>query len=30
MATELSRWRRSALDLLHALQELSAWRVSVT
>lgn len=27
--TELSRWGRSTLDLLHTLQELETWRVSV-
>jgi len=29
LVTELSRWGRSTLDLLHALKELEAWRVSV-
>lgn len=29
LVTELSRWGRSTLDLLHTLQELEAWRVSV-
>jgi DNA invertase Pin-like site-specific DNA recombinase len=29
LATELSRWGRSTLDLLHTLQELEARRVSV-
>jgi putative DNA-invertase from lambdoid prophage Rac len=29
LVTELSRWGRSTLDLLHALQQLEAWRVSV-
>ena len=27
--TELSRWGRSTLDLLHTLKELETWRVSV-
>jgi putative DNA-invertase from lambdoid prophage Rac len=27
--TELSRWGRSTLDLLHMLKELETWRVSV-
>ena len=27
--TELSRWGRSTLDLLHTLKELESWRVSV-
>lgn len=29
LVTELSRWGRSTLDLLHTLQELQTWRVSV-
>jgi len=29
LVTELSRWGRSTLDLLHSLQALEAWRVSV-
>lgn len=29
LVTELSRWGRSTLDLLHTLHELEAWRVSV-
>jgi DNA invertase Pin-like site-specific DNA recombinase len=29
LVTELSRWGRSTLDLLHTLKELEAWRVSV-
>jgi len=29
LVTELSRWGRSTLDLLHTLQDLQAWRVSV-
>jgi DNA invertase Pin-like site-specific DNA recombinase len=29
LVTELSRWGRSTLDLLHTLQDLEAWRVSV-
>ena len=29
LVTELSRWGRSTLDLLHTLKELDAWRVSV-
>ena len=29
LVTELSRWGRSTLDLLHALRELDTWRVSV-
>jgi putative DNA-invertase from lambdoid prophage Rac len=29
LVTELSRWGRSTLDLLHTLQELETWRVSV-
>ena len=29
LVTELSRWGRSTLDLLHTLRELEAWRVSV-
>lgn len=29
LVTELLRWGRSTLDLLHTLQELEAWRVSV-
>jgi putative DNA-invertase from lambdoid prophage Rac len=29
LVTELSRWRHSTLDLLHTLQQLEAWRVSV-
>jgi putative DNA-invertase from lambdoid prophage Rac len=29
LVTELSRWGRSALDLLHTLKELETWRVSV-
>ena len=29
LVTELSRWGRSTLDLLHTLQELEARRVSV-
>ena len=27
LVTELSRWGRSTLDLLHTLEELEAWRV---
>ena len=27
--TELSRWGRSTLDLLHTLKQLEAWHVSV-
>jgi len=27
--TELSRWGRSTLDLLHTLKQLAAWHVSV-
>jgi DNA invertase Pin-like site-specific DNA recombinase len=29
LVTELSRWGRGTLDLLHTLRELEAWRVSV-
>ena len=29
LVTELSRWRRSTLDLLHTLKELETWRLSV-
>ena len=29
LVTELSRWGRSTLDLLHTLKELETWRVSV-
>src|SRR4051812_48553693 len=29
LVTELSRWGRSTLDLLHTLRDLQAWRVSV-
>jgi putative DNA-invertase from lambdoid prophage Rac len=29
LVTELSRWGRSTLDLLHTLKELENWRVSV-
>jgi putative DNA-invertase from lambdoid prophage Rac len=29
LVTELSRWGRGTLDLLHTLSELEAWRVSV-
>ena len=29
MVTELSRWGRSTLDLLHTLKQLETWRVSV-
>jgi putative DNA-invertase from lambdoid prophage Rac len=29
LVTELSRWGRSTLDLLHTLKELESWRVSV-
>jgi putative DNA-invertase from lambdoid prophage Rac len=29
LVTELSRWGRSTLDLLHTLKELEAWRMSV-
>jgi len=29
LVTELSRWGRSTLDLLHTLQDRQAWRVSV-
>lgn len=29
LVTELSRWGRSTLDLLHTLQDLQAWGVSV-
>jgi putative DNA-invertase from lambdoid prophage Rac len=29
LVTELSRWGRSTLDLLHTLEQLEAWRVSV-
>jgi putative DNA-invertase from lambdoid prophage Rac len=29
LLTELSRWGRSTLDLLHTLEQLEAWRVSV-
>jgi putative DNA-invertase from lambdoid prophage Rac len=29
LVTELSRWGRSTLDLLHTLRELETWRVSV-
>ena len=29
LVTELSRWGRSTLDLLHTLQQLETWRVSV-
>ena len=29
LMTELSRWGRSTLDLLHSLKELEMWRVSV-
>jgi putative DNA-invertase from lambdoid prophage Rac len=29
LVTELSRWGRSTLDLLHALTERETWRVSV-
>jgi putative DNA-invertase from lambdoid prophage Rac len=29
LISELSRWGRSTLDLLHTLRELEAWRVSV-
>jgi putative DNA-invertase from lambdoid prophage Rac len=29
LVTELSRWGRSTLDLLHTLKELQTWRVSV-
>lgn len=29
LVTELSRWGRSTLDLLHTLRDLEAWRVSV-
>ena len=29
LVTELSRWGRSTLDLLHTLKQLEAWRVSV-
>jgi DNA invertase Pin-like site-specific DNA recombinase len=29
LVTELSRWGRSTLDLLHTLQDLQAWRVSM-
>ena len=29
LVTELSRWGRSTLDLLHTLTELESWRVSV-
>jgi DNA invertase Pin-like site-specific DNA recombinase len=29
LVTELSRWGRSTLDLLHTLEDLQAWRVSV-
>jgi putative DNA-invertase from lambdoid prophage Rac len=29
LVTELSRWGRSTLDLLHTLKELEVWRVSV-
>jgi DNA invertase Pin-like site-specific DNA recombinase len=29
LVTELSRWGRSTLDLLHTLEELEAWSVSV-
>ena len=29
LVTELSRWGRSTVDLLHTLEDLQAWRVSV-
>lgn len=29
LVTELSRWGRSTIDLLHTLEDLQAWRVSV-
>jgi putative DNA-invertase from lambdoid prophage Rac len=29
LATELTRWRRSMLDLFHTLQDLQAWEVSL-
>jgi putative DNA-invertase from lambdoid prophage Rac len=29
LVTELTRWGRSLLDLLHTLQDLQAWKVSV-
>lgn len=29
MATELSRWDRSTVDLLHTPRELEGWKVSV-
>jgi DNA invertase Pin-like site-specific DNA recombinase len=29
LVTELSRWGRSTLDLLHTLKELETWRLSV-
>ena len=29
LVTELSRWGRSTLDLLHTLKQLETWRVSV-
>ncbi|WP_151613565.1 recombinase family protein [Sinorhizobium alkalisoli] len=29
LATELSRWDRSTVDLLHTLRELEGWKVSV-
>jgi hypothetical protein len=29
LVTELSRWGRSTLDLLHTMKELESWRVSV-
>jgi putative DNA-invertase from lambdoid prophage Rac len=29
LVTELSRWGRSTLDLLHTLKQLESWRVSV-
>jgi DNA invertase Pin-like site-specific DNA recombinase len=29
LVTELSRWGRSTVDLLHTLRELEGWKVSI-